>query len=85
MNVEYWENNSGGYYRLGTVHWDALALAGWEVGDRGATLRGVASLEEARASWEKATGLDSKDPGCSCCGKPHQLYESYYDEDEPNP
>ena len=26
-----------------------------------------------------------RDPGCSCCGKPHQLYESYYDEDEPNP
>jgi len=51
------------------------------VGDKRASLRG-ASLEEARASWEKATGLDSKDPGCSCCGKPHQLYESYYDEEE---
>lgn len=34
------------------------------------------SLEEAVAEWEKITGLESTDPGCSCCGQPHTFTET---------
>lgn len=38
------------------------------------------SRREAIAEWERITGQNSRDPGCSCCGQPHEFYEG--DEDE---
>ncbi len=36
------------------------------------------SLEDAAASWEKATGQSALSAGCACCGKPHNF--TLYDE-----
>jgi hypothetical protein len=35
-------------------------------------------LREAAEEWEKVTGLSSTDPGCPCCGKPHNF--TLYDD-----
>lgn len=72
----YWENNSGGHYRLSPEHWDALESHGWEVNreTREANLVNV-RLDDAIAIWAKATGLNPSDLGCPCCGHPHQFNE----------
>jgi len=36
-----------------------------------ATRRGVNSLREAAAEWERITKRSSTDAGCACCGQPH--------------
>lgn len=66
------ENNSGGFYHLTGEDYQALADAGWEVSndghwDRHATLRNT-TLEDARASFEQATGWDADACYCDCCG-----------------
>lgn len=33
------------------------------------------SLDEAKAEFAKVTKQDTEDPGCSCCGQPHEFYE----------
>lgn len=35
------------------------------------------SIESAIAEWESVTGQDASDPGCSCCGNPHNFYEEW--------
>ena len=45
---------------------------------RDAEIEGVSSMEEAVASWEKATGQTSTDAGCPCCGQPHNF--TLYDD-----
>lgn len=35
------------------------------------------SIDVAIAKWEHATGQNSQDQGCSCCGPPHNFYEAY--------
>lgn len=78
MKVDYTSNNSGGKWWLSTKEWDALRAAGWKLGEpiRLGGVVGDASLEcetplDAVKSWESATGLDSTDEGCGCCGPPH--------------
>lgn len=40
------------------------------------TERRACSIAEERAieSWEQATGYDSNEEGCNCCGPPYQIY-----------
>ena len=50
---------------------DAVAL-------RDAATRAVRyglSLDEAKAEFAKVTKQDPEEPGCSCCGQPHEFYE----------
>ena len=32
------------------------------------------SMIEAITEWERITGLNASDEGCSCCGSPHYFY-----------
>jgi hypothetical protein len=32
---------------------------------------------EAIAEWQRVTGQNANDEGCSCCGEPHYFYEEY--------
>ena len=34
-----------------------------------------ATIQEAKDEFEKITGQDTEDEGCSCCGPPHNFYE----------
>ncbi|WNN93705.1 hypothetical protein SEA_CALLINALLBARBZ_55 [Arthrobacter phage CallinAllBarbz] len=33
-------------------------------------------MDEAIEEWERVTGQDAEDEGCSCCGAPHSFYEA---------
>ena len=74
MYVEYNTNNSGGRWWLTDEHWLALERAGCRNGElaRGAVREGL-TLEEAIAEFESVTGLNASDPGCRCCGRPHNF------------
>ena len=90
MQVIYSSNNSGGSWWLSDDQWRALEGAGWSVDWRPerwlgalatvATRSGL-SRSEAILEWAAATGEDPSDPGCSCCGPPHNFYEDHGDED----
>lgn len=80
--IEYRANNSGGEWPLDDGHWKQLESAGWKVqwlerpflGTPAltATREGL-TLQDAETEWETTTGLDSSDPGCPCCGRPHKF------------
>ena len=38
---------------------------------------------EAIAEWERITGQNVEDEGCSCCGSPHSIHEGYRNEGPP--
>jgi len=87
MKIRYSTNNSGGNYWLSEKNWYELQRAGWEILELtkdeygyGRTLCHEAfldcsSVEEAKASFQQATGLNPTTRGCSCCGMPHQFTE----------
>jgi hypothetical protein len=74
MNVHFSENNSGGSWWLDESQYNALAAAGWEVGDRSAKKK-FNSLEEGEKEWEYLTGRNSNEGGCECCGRPYQFWD----------
>ena len=90
MKITYRTNNSGGGWWLSTEDWVGLEAAGWTVqwenwlgaSATSATIE-MDTMEDAIALWERVTGQDSTDPGCSCCGQPHYFYEPY--EEGPRP
>lgn len=93
MKITYSSNNSGGGWWLSTEDWLNLEKAGWLVDWRpegewlGAKATSASieanTMENAIGLWERVTGQDSNDPGCSCCGQPHNFYEPY--EEGPRP
>ena len=90
MIIKYSSNNSGGGWWLNTEDWKALEAAGWLVNwedflgaaATSATIE-ADSVETAIALWMWVTDQDSNDPGCECCGQPHNFYEVY--EEAPRP
>lgn len=82
MKFKYDSNNSGGVWWLSDEDWKSLESAGWRVNWRdGRRLGALATsaecefetLAECVASFERATGQDASDEGCSCCGPPHSF------------
>lgn len=88
MYVRYSSNNSGGDWWLSDDDWRALSAEGWEVEWRDGRLLGAlatvaikrgASMENAIQEFQRITGQDAEEPGCDCCGNPHEFTE--YEDD----
>ncbi len=92
MKITYSSNNSGGEWWLTTSDWRALEEAGWSVewrdsdvwgkkrGDREfATTASVdrRSMGMAIAEFEDITEQNADDPGCPCCGQPHNFFYNW--------
>jgi len=86
--VEYYSNNSGGVDWLTLEEWDNLRKEGWQLRDfhgpigTNETLKGRRpkyarryglSMRDAIDEFERLTNQDAGDPGCSCCGPPHEF------------
>jgi hypothetical protein len=80
--IRYYSRYSAGYY-MEDDDWFNLEIAGWKVDwitKPGEPLAEFAwreglSLEEAILEWKTITGGDPNEPGCSCCGSPHEFDE----------
>lgn len=80
--VRYSSNNSGGSWWLSESDWKNLEKGGWTVewtdnDFLGAKARDANkvfdNLDAAISDFESITGQDAGDPGCNCCGQPHQF------------
>jgi hypothetical protein len=82
MLIQFYENNSGGYRRLTENNWEALAKNGWDIRNFNSrpsksgpyASKEFNSVKDAIDEWESLTDLNSKDPGCSCCGDCYEFY-----------
>jgi hypothetical protein len=83
MNVRFYENNSGGRYRLTENDYTHLLDSGkWERGRsarRNVWLRTLygnfRSVRAAQMHFKKVTGLNPNEVGCECCGRPYEFSE----------
>ena len=86
--VEYYANNSGGSDWLTPGEWHNLRSAGWELQSFDGPIPDNADLKKHRPKYarryglsmrdaidefERLTNQDAGDPGCSCCGPPHEF------------
>jgi hypothetical protein len=83
--ITYSSNNSGGDWWLSDDDWKKLEAEGWKVNWKPKRFLGAlattatkefASRDEAITEWERITGQDAWDGGCSCCGNPHDFEEA---------
>jgi len=81
--VIYDSNNSGGDWWLTDQNWKDLQTAGWFVNWEKERWLGALAIsakryglseEEAISEFETITGESAEDPGCPCCGQPHEFY-----------
>lgn len=92
--LEYSSNNSGGGWWLTDQNWRDLEKAGWVVDWQQKRFLGALATEAKREikenetlsaillEFEKITGEDISDEGCSCCGCPHNFtYKSSGEKD----
>lgn len=69
----YCETASGGFTRVTMQMVTDLRAEGWQGDARYMQKDGFYSLDEAIAQWEAITGLRADEPGCECCGCPHDF------------
>lgn len=75
FQVEYSYNNSQG---TRPPDFSMLEQAGWKTHGNRAVFETIASNEKdardrAIKIWERTTKMRAADPGCECCGPPHQF------------
>lgn len=92
-DVEYSENNSGGYWWLDEGDYDALQNRGWtkgrvSLGNHTAGASKVFTAPDAGTAemlaireWESITGEYAEQVGCTCCGQPHNFYTTEVEDD----
>lgn len=78
--IEYTSRNSGETWFLDDREWEALARAGWDVEASANKAQITISASSAREAltdaihaWERVTGCQASNPGCDCCGPPHNF------------
>lgn len=88
--IEYSSNNSGGSWWLSDEDWKALEAAGWDVEWKDGRWLGALATrasketsdpQEAVREFERVTGQNAGDIGCTCCGPPHNFT---FEDDEGN-